>query len=319
MLGFLYFQQQGVDIAVVEVGLGGRLDSTNIVSPLVSVITSLSMDHMSVLGDSLEKIAFEKAGIVKPGKPVVLSPQKPEARKVVVDICKERHSQLIEIGKQVQFSPLQHSLSGQTFTVWSEENAETDDILQFPLQLSIPLLGYHQVENAATAYGALEVVRKSGFTLSIADYVQGFKNVIWPGRFEVLRVNPPIIIDLAHNRDFALKLANALNDYLPDIPIVLVFGASEDKDVEGMLTELLPRISLVIATQSIHPRALDAETIKTIAENHQMKAMVIKDVTAAFEEALIRAGDSTAVVVTGSLFIAAAIRDHWMKKISTNI
>ena len=177
-LGFLYFARQACDVAVVEGGLGGRLGATNIVDPLVSGITSLSMDHMNVLGDTLAKIAFEKAGIIKPGKPVVLAPQREEARVVVERVAEERHAPLVRVGQDYLFAPWTHSLDGQTLMVWrAEEQALVDQFVESggqipwePLRLRIPLLGYHQVQNAATAYAAFQVAREAGLPVTIVPH-----------------------------------------------------------------------------------------------------------------------------------------------------
>lgn len=308
-IGFLYFQRKGAAVAVVEVGLGGRLDATNVVDPLLSVITSLSMDHMAVLGDTLEKIAFEKAGIIKPGRPVVSAPQREEARAVIDRVARERDCPLVEVGWQYNFRPTAHSLEGQSFQVWSQTGA--------PVDLTIPLLGLHQVENAATAYAALQTARAEGLKLTSEHIQQGFASVIWPGRFELLRLEPPLVVDSAHNSDSARRLRQALDDYLPNRPVILIYGASEDKDVEGMFAELMPRVDHVIATQSIHPRAADANNLVALARQHGRTAEAVVPLEAALEAALQQAETTrpgAVVVAAGSLFIAAAVRETWLKR-----
>lgn len=318
-LAFLYFLRKGVQIAVIEVGLGGRLDATNVVNPLISVITSLSYDHMNVLGNTLAEIAREKAGIIKPGRPVVMSPQKEEARLVVEQVAAERGSAVIQVGKDYLYTPLSHSLDGQSLMVWSAADQPlVDSFIESggrqdwePQHLHIPLLGYHQVENAATAYAVLQVMRENGWKISEKDIQQGFTQVYWPGRFEILRRNPPVVIDSAHNRDSALKLRLALDDYLPGQQVILVFGASEDKDIEGMFKELLPRVQRVIGTQSIHPRAMEPEKLVDLAHRFGRPAQAIVPIETALARALELAGEEMAVVVAGSLFVAAAARAIW--------
>ena len=183
-LGFLYFARQGCDAAVIEVGLGGRLDATNIVTPRVSVITSLSLDHTLVLGDTLAKIAGEKAGIIKPGVPVVSSPQKDEALEVLFRIADERGCNFTLVGQDVKFEPLSHSIDGQTLQIWISNPP--------PLNLTIPLLGSHQVENAAVAYAALKT---SGLNVSGEAIQRGFESAKWRSRFEIARKEPPIIFE----------------------------------------------------------------------------------------------------------------------------
>jgi dihydrofolate synthase/folylpolyglutamate synthase len=318
-LSFLFFAKKNVDVAVIEVGLGGRLDATNVVQPLVSVITSLSMDHMAILGNTLEKIAYEKAGIIKPGRPVVVSPQKPEALEEVTKIAQERGSKLTLVGRDYRFAPWQHSLDGQTMLIWRADDQlkmdaflEEDSIQGWePLEVFLPLLGQHQVQNAATAYAALQVAQEEGLVLTQADIVKGFAYVQWPGRFEILHRNPPLIIDSAHNRDSALKLRLAIDDYLPGKDVVLLFGASEDKDVEGMFIELMPRVCQVVASESLHPRAMEAEKIVKLAHQFGRSAVVVKPIENAIEYAIQQAGQDAAVIVAGSMFVAAAVRELW--------
>ena len=302
---FVYFARENVDVAVIEVGLGGRLDATNVVDPLISVITSISLDHTSVLGDTLAKIAFEKAGIIKPGRPVVMAAQAPEAREVIAQVAAERGCPLIEVGRDYHFEPGAHSLEGQDFQVW--KTGET------PFYLQMPLLGLHQVENAAAAYAALRLAAQLGLPVTDEAIRQGFASVVWPGRFEVLRSLPPVIVDSAHNGDSAARLRQTLDDYLPGQPIVLLFGASEDKDIVGMYEALMPRVSRVIATQSVHPRAAKAGELAALAERYGRPAQAVLPLEDALEMALEQAG-SAAVLATGSLFIVGAVRDTWAKR-----
>lgn len=327
-LAFLYFARQGVTAAVVEVGLGGRLDATNIVIPGVSVITSLSYDHTQFLGETLAEIATEKAGIIKPGVPVVLAPQKDEARRAIERIAAERNAPLVQVGRDYLFAQLAYSLNGgQSFSVWpASEQALANEYIESggfqewePVRLNIPLLGYHQVENAATAYAAMQVARVNGLPLSEADIRRGFAQVQWPGRFEVLQSYPPVIIDSAHNRDSALKLRMALDDYYPGLPVVLVFGASEDKDIAGMFAELMPRVRQVVATQSIHPRAVEPGTLVELAHRYGKPAKAVVPVEDALEEAIRMAEGEAIVLAAGSLFVAAAVRQSWADRMALKV
>jgi len=326
-LAFLWFKRQNVDIAVVEVGLGGRLDATNVVIPMVSVIASLSYDHTQFLGETLTEIATEKAGIIKPGVPTVLSPQKEEARLVIERIAAERNSPLTQVGSDYLYAEITRSVtSGQVLQVWPasdqilvNEFIESGGLTEWePARLQIPLLGYHQVENAATAYATMQVVKERGLVIDNGSIQEGLARVSWPGRFEILQSNPPIVVDSAHNRDSALKLRLALDDNFPGRVVVLIFGASEDKDVEGMFAELMPRVQQVIATRSYHPRSMDPEQIYDLAHRFGRPAKITQNVEDALQEA-IRIADGEALILgTGSLFVAAGIRYNWYNRVQTS-
>ncbi len=316
---FLYFAQRKVDVAVVEVGLGGRLDATNVVLPEVSVITSISYDHTAILGHTLTAIAREKAGIIKPGVPVVLAPQVEEARETLLHVAQERHAPVVEVGRDYHFAPLARSLDGQTVLIWPDNDREgVEAFIQSggvaewePVRLNIPLLGPHQVVNAATAYVALQVLRGRGFALDDQTLRAGMARTRWPARFEVLQRHPPVVIDGAHNPDAARQVRLTVDEYFPQWPVVLVFGASEDKDIKGMFAALLPRAREVILTQSVHPRAVDPDALLPLARRYGKPAQVVAAVPEALEVALRRAAGEAVVLVTGSLFVAAAARALW--------
>ena len=318
-IALVAFEEAGVTFAVLEVGLGGRLDSTNIVNPLISVITSLSFDHMNVLGDTISQIATEKAGIIKQGCPLVLAPQEETPRKVVEAIADERSAPIFEVGSDLLFCAGPHSLKDQTVILWSREDQDKMNIYLHapqqsewkPLLIKIPLLGYHQAQNTATAYAVIEEVRKAGIKVSDEAVREGFASVEWPGRFEMINDEPIIMIDSAHNPDSALKLRLAMDDYLTDKEIVLVFGVSEDKDVRGIFSQLLPRVKFMVATQSTHPRAMQSEKLVELAQQSGCPAVATSDLPAALEIAYKLAGGNTAVVVAGSVFVAGAAREEW--------
>ena len=331
-LAFLHFAGQGADAVVAEVGLGGRLDATNVITPIVSVITSISLDHTGVLGETLAAIAAEKAGIIKPNIPVVLSPQKDEARQVIERIATERTAPIIQVGEDYRFAPKpapfhQGIPKNQSLFVWqaTEQNL-METYLQtgeqgewLPAELTIPLLGHHQVENAATAYAALQVAGANGMELDNNAIVEGFASVEWPGRFEILSQRPPVIIDCAHNRDSAHQLRLTLDEYCPDLPIILVFGASEDKDIEGMLTMLAPRVKKMITTRANHPRAIQPDLLAELASQSGISASVYPAVSDALIEALRLANNeklTQAVLVAGSIFVAAEARFTWYNQLA---
>jgi len=303
-IGFLAFAKKNVDAAVFEVGLGGRLDATNVVTPKVSVITSLSYDHMAVLGDTLAKIAGEKAGIIKEGVPVVSSPQKEEALQVLERVATEKNSSFILVGKDVKFERLTSSLDGQSLHI-------TDDLRHSTLGVRLPLLGLNQIENAATAYVALKT---SGIEISDEAIKKGFAEVNWPARFQVVRREPPVVIDSAHNRDSALHLRETLDENFPNRPVIMVFCALEDKDIPGMLEELKPRLERVIATRADHPRAPAAEWIAEQVRKVGIPVEAVTPVASALERALELAGEQKLVLSTGSVAFAGEISAAWQKR-----
>jgi dihydrofolate synthase / folylpolyglutamate synthase len=308
-LALKYFERQKVDAAVIEVGLGGRLDATNVVHPVVSVITSISYDHTHLLGNTLTEIAGEKAGIIKTGIPVVCSPQVEEARIVIERVAKERGSPFFLIGRDIHFKEKSHTFDGQSFEVWSQEGNH-----KRPLTLSIPFLGAHQVDNAATAYGALQIFDKSGLKIEQGAIKCGFSSAFWPGRFEIIQKSPPVILDCAHNRDSALKLRQTLDEYYPGKPVTMVFGASEDKDIEGMFMELIPRVTELITVKSFHPRAIDPDKLVVMAGSYGHRVHCVEHIPDAMELSLNLAGSEGLVLVTGSIFVVAEARKFWEKR-----
>jgi dihydrofolate synthase/folylpolyglutamate synthase len=311
-LAFLYFARLGVDTAVLEVGLGGRLDATNVCIPNVTVITSISYDHTDLLGDTLAEIAGEKAGIIKSEVPVVVSPQSEDALQAIKEIAVQRQAPLTQVGQDYHYRLVENSLEGQSFQIWHSSEGEkyvsAGNNGWQPVQLTIPLLGIHQLENAATAYAALLVARENGIEISDLGIQTGFESVSWPGRFEILRRDPPLIIDSAHNRDSAQKLQQVLEDYYPGEPVILVFGASEDKDIEGMFAELRPHLTRIVATKSTHPRATDPDELVEIAQEMEIPAVSSSSIEEALDQAELLAEGEAITLVTGSIFVAAAAR-----------
>ena len=314
-IGLLHFARQKVDAAVIEVGLGGRLDATNVVTPRVSVITSLSYDHMAVLGNTLTLIAGEKAGIIKTGIPVVSSPQKDEALVVLERVAKEHQAPLTLVGREVLFTAGDHSLDGQTLSITTKKKAEDGqrkvENNQESVILRIPLLGQHQVVNAATAFTAIQA---SGLNVSTEAIRKGFADVTWPCRFEIVSREPPVILDSAHNQDSFEKLAQTLEDYYPGRAVLLIFGSSEDKDVNGMLSALRGRLKLILATKATHPRAIEPEKIVETANRLGVRAEAVVPVEAALSRARVLAKAGGEIVLSaGSMFVTAEVKTAWEK------
>ncbi len=310
-IAFRYFANQNVDIVVLEVGLGGRLDATNIVDPLVSVITPVSYDHMNVLGNTLTEIAHEKAGIIKPNRPVVIAPQFEEAEAEILRMAKAQKAPAIMVEKEYQWRTTSHTLDYQVVNIQSTNgDCQTTESL-VPVTLELPLLGQHQADNAATALAALEVLRKLGFKINQDSLHQGFQHVHWQTRFEILRKNPPLITDAAHNGDSIQKLCRTLDEYFPNLPFILILGASADKSLKTMMDIIIPKVEAVVCTQSIHPRAADAFELQKMLEPYGKPSYAKSTAEAGLAKALELAGNSKGIIATGSLFLAAAIRAIW--------
>jgi dihydrofolate synthase / folylpolyglutamate synthase len=295
-LAFAYFKLRGVDFQVLEVGLGGRLDATNIVYPEVCLITHIGYDHMEVLGNTLAAIATEKAGIIKPGCTVVSSPQVDEAGMVIKEVCRERGVRLIMVGRDVTWEGLSFDLGGQLLRVKGRLGS---------YNLSLPLLGDFQLENAATAVAALEVLAEKGFNISRDNIIDGLARVSWPGRLQILRRCPLMVVDGAHNPDSARKLRQSLEQYFNFDHAILVIGTSLDKDIAGIISELSPLFDKVIATCSRHPRATAPALLKAEFARHGVETQVAEDVSTALSQALALAGDRDLICVAGSLFVVA--------------
>lgn len=313
-LAFLHFARKNVNAAVIEVGLGGRLDATNIITPRVSVITSLSYDHTAVLGTTLTMIATEKAGIIKAGVPVVSSPQKSEALKLLEKVSAGWHAPLTLIGRDVIFSSDIRSLDGQTFKIYPLKRPGTASLSEKKLATQnipykIPLLGAHQLENAVTAYAALKA---SGLNVTDEAIRKGFAEVRWPARFEIARrENPTIIFDSAHNQDSFEKLAQTLETYFPGRKVTLIFGVSEDKHLGEMLVAIKPLLERVIATHADHPRALEPQKIVEMAQRLGLAYEAVVPVEAALNRALdLSQKDGSIVLSAGSIFVTAEARSQ---------
>jgi dihydrofolate synthase/folylpolyglutamate synthase len=308
-----WFAQQNADFAVFEVGLGGRLDATNVLYPNVCAITSISYDHTQLLGKTLPEIAEEKAGIIKAGAPVVSAPQDDSALERIAAIARERGARLRVVGRDWLFSRDSFSHASQSFHMQPSPEL-ADEIRQWPpTHFIIPLLGPHQIDNAAVAVAVSEELCEQGFEISLDAIQQGLANVIWPGRFEVFADSgKTIILDCAHNRDSTAKLVATLREQYNGVKPVLIFGASDDKDVSGMLTELTPQVSQVIIAKADHPRASDPDRLVAMTEavaaecGVALSVNVAHTVSDALEAA--RGGKDDFILVTGSIFLVADIR-----------
>ena len=302
-LAFVYFREKRVDFQVLEVGLGGRLDATNVVPrPLVCVITAISFDHMQLLGNTLAKIAREKAGIIKPGCWVVISPQPEEAALVFTDVCRDKQARAVWVGKDVTWHRIGGDLNHQSLVIKGRNGK---------YKVNIPLLGDFQLENASTAVAALEILASEGFAISPASIAQGLAEVKWPGRFQIVRQQPTVLIDGAHNVESIRRLVDNIKAYFASNRIFLVFGTSSDKDIPGIINELFALSPQVIITRASHSRAAPLATLATEFAKHGIKPDTRETVAQALSQALSLAQKTDVVCVTGSLFVVAEALDYF--------
>ena len=296
VLAFTHFKLKGADFQVLEVGLGGTFDATNVITPEVCIITSISFDHTDVLGNSLAEIATEKAGIIKPGSIVVISPQLDEVARVIEGICKSYRATLVRVGSDVTWRSLGSDLNGQQLQVEGRLGS---------YELFIPLIGQHQLDNAATAVAAVETLAERGFNISRDSITNGLTRVDWPGRLQILSHHPLIVADGAHNPDSARRLKQSLEQYFDFDRAILVIGTSVDKDIASIVSQLVPLFSRVIVTGSRHPRAMAPAPIVAEFARQGVETQRTDDVASALSLALTIAGDRDLICVTGSLFVVA--------------
>jgi len=300
-LAFAYFKREQVDFQVLETGLGGRLDATNVANPEVCVITPISLDHTEVLGDSLEKIAYEKAGIIKPGCMVVVSPQAEEANSVIRDVCCEKGATLIEVAEELRWRRIAGDFHRQSFVVEGKMGSHC---------LTIPLLGDYQIENAATAVAALKVLASLGSGISDADIAGGLARVYWPGRFQIVSRQPMVLVDGAHNVASARKLVENIKGYFHYNKLFLIFGISCDKDVAGVVKELAWLSPQVVATRSSHPRSASPLTVASEFAKWGIEPETAENTPQALSQTLSLADSEDLICVTGSLFVVAEALEY---------
>ncbi len=297
-LAFLAFARKQVEYAVVEVGLGGRFDATNVLLPKVSVITNIALDHQEYLGSTLGEIAFEKAGIIKEGGKVVTAAEAFEALAVIEQVALERRASLVRVQERFRWEVQRSDLEGQVFDLLEGERGYRD--------LRIRLLGRHQILNAVTAVAAVLVLQDS--RVSEEAIVRGLGEAWWPGRLQIAGRKPLLLLDGAHNPAGASTVAAFLQECLPSRRIILVFGVLRDKDWEGMLSHLGPLTSMVILTRPESDRAADPRDL-TAVDRYCPKLEIQPEVKEALALAKEAAGPDDVILVTGSLFtVAAALR-----------
>lgn len=298
-LAFLAFREAAVETQVIEVGLGGRVDQTNVFdSKEVAVITPLSYEHTAVLGDRIEQIAAEKAGIITPGCVAVLAPQPhSEAAAVVRDFAAKAGTRLLDVAAEYRWFVGDHDARAQTIQI---------DGLDAAIEVRLPLLGAHQAENAATAVAAARVLGVSNDAI-----IRGLESVRWPGRVEVLSEGPLVIADGAHNADSARRLRETLVEYFGAKRVTFIVGAGGDKDLEGLVAELAPVAARVLATRSNHPRAMEPARVSEAFARANVNVEDSQNVSEAIERALAANIEGELICLAGSLFVAAEGREYF--------
>jgi dihydrofolate synthase/folylpolyglutamate synthase len=304
-IAFDYFASLEVPWAVVEVGLGGRLDTTNVIEPEVAVITPVSYDHMLVLGNTLEAIAREKAGIIKPHIPVVSAPQPAEAANVIRHVAEHVEAPLTVVDGEWSYAPLSADWEGQRFSVYGPGVAFED--------LFIPLLGRHQLVNASVAVATLRLLQERGHRVPDEAIREGLRAVQWPARLEIVSRAPLLIADGAHNGESMQRLVEALGAHFPGRRRVALFASLADKDLPRMFAALLPHVDAVILTRTTHPRAAEPENLAREARRYHTPATIEPGFDHALRVALDLAGPEGLAVATGSLATAAAAREAWRR------
>ena len=299
-MAFQFFAEDQADVQVIEVGLGGRLDATNVLDAGVCVVTSISLDHTAVLGDTVQEIAAEIAGIIKSGATVIVAPQPPEALSEILIACEEKEAAPILIGRDISWEKTGSSSDGQRFTVKG---------LIGEYDLQIPLLGSYQLENAASAVGALESLRSQGIEVPASAMEIGFGKVSWPCRMEILSRFPLLVADGAHNVYSIESLLRSLPEYLVYDRLILVLGFSKDKNVEGMAKALGEKADRIYATASRHPRSLTPAEVYGLFEGKSEKVLEVATPAEALKLALDSANNEDLVLATGSLFLSAEVRE----------
>ncbi len=304
-IAFLYFERENVDISVLEVGMGGRLDSTNIIVPEVAVITPVGYDHMDKLGHTLDKIAYEKAGIIKEKTPVVSSTQESKAFSIIAKTSKEKNAHLYLIGKDVLISDIRiierSGVNGTEFEIKTWRNRYENVFL--------PLIGRHQIENCATAIAAIEVLSEAGvINADNETIINALAKVRCPARIEVISNNPLIVLDTAHTVASMKTLKESIQETLSYKNLILVIGLSSDKDIEGVLREISCIADSLILTRTGNPREADPEQMAVVVKHfYQKNPLVIEDIDEALSEAKRIAKKDDLICITGSFFLAGKV------------
>ena len=300
VLMFLYFATEEVDFAVVEVGLGGRLDSTNVITPILSVITSISFDHTNLLGNTLGEIATEKAGIIKSGIPTVIYPQEEVAEIVISSKCQELDSKLYKINKED--AKLINIIKEDK--IYQQVKVKLDD----EYDVKLPLLGEHQILNLAVALKALEVIKDKAPKLNMESIVKSIATVRWNGRLEIMSNSPYVVIDGAHNIQGITQLNKNINKYFEYKDMYLILGILADKDVEDMVKVITPKAKKVFTVTPNSIRAETSEELMGVVKKYNQDCQAYSDYKNAFEDALKLCKKDDLLLISGSLYMIGEMR-----------
>ncbi len=298
-MALYYFSKKIVDLAILEVGLGGRLDSTNVVDPLLSIITNISKDHEAYLGKSILKIAGEKAGIIKKGRPLITAATQPHVLRLFSKICREKGSPYFRVGKEFRYISTEAGdfhYEGLHRKLWG---------------LHLNLKGFHQVINATTALGAMEVLEDLGYPVSVDAMVEGLREVDWPGRLEIVTSSPKVVLDGAHNPAGALVLRESLKKAFQYQHLILLIGVLKDKDFESILHLLTPLADHIILTKPNNDRAAPPSLLKKALGKNGKRAEIIEDLKEAIERGLSITGQEDLLCITGSLYTVGEARAYF--------
>ena len=304
-LAFMAFAEAAVEVAVIETGLGGRLDATNLITPMVTVITSIDLDHTEVLGETLAEIAREKAGIIKPGVPLVSARQTPEVHTILLAAAERHAAPFIDpppIAGFGEAQPLARPASPEASVRPQQRFALALD--SGPLWVNSPLLGRHQAQNSAVAYAALAVLAEAGFAVSDDDFAAALAKLRWLARFQVVKPRPWLVLDCAHNPASMRALVATLQSWLEYDKLTLVVGISADKDAAGMTRILCPAVDRIIVTAANLPRALSVDELLPVVQEHcEVPAQAAPTVPEAIEVARQVTTEQDAICITGSFFV----------------
>lgn len=302
-MAFEFFAQKQVDLGVVEAGLGGRLDATNMINPIISIITNIGREHTAQLGDVIAQIATEKAGIVKRGVPTIAAVSQPEAQDAIRAVCAQRKSEFIRVQNGSSYSVLDSSIHGSRFN-FSSNSLEYRN-------LELNLAGEHQLQNALTALTTIQKLRELGWKVDEPAIRKGLKQVNWRARLEVFGKEPLVLLDVAHNPPGMKTLVESLEQLFPERRIIFVFGVMEDKDYRSMLEEISRKARLVVLTKPNCKRAADPEILREVTMPLGIPCRIVPQIEQAYHSALKQAGADDIVCITGSHFTVGEFLGSW--------